>query len=101
VGGGGLPLGLFPDGDPAAHELDLASGDVLFFCTDGVTAARGAQLSDFEDRLTDELAALAGKPPGQIVSSMRKAVLEFCGGRPHDDMTMLVLRAVEPPALTS
>jgi serine phosphatase RsbU (regulator of sigma subunit)/PAS domain-containing protein len=101
VGGGGLPLGIFPDADPAAHELDLASGDVLFFCTDGVTAARGAQLSDFEDRLTDELAALAGKPPGQIVSSMRKAVLEFCGGRPHDDMTMLVLRAVEPPALTS
>ena len=47
--------------------------------------------------LTDELAALAGKRPAEIVSSMQKAVLEFCGSRPHDDMTMLVLRAGDPP----
>ena len=97
VSGGGLPLGIFPDADPAAHELDLARGAVLFFCTDGVTGARGPGMTDFEDRLTDELAALAGKRPTEIVSSMQKTVLEFCGGRPHDDMTMLVLRAGDPP----
>jgi hypothetical protein len=28
---------------------------------------------------------------------MQKAVLEFCGGQLRDDMTMLVLRAGEPP----
>ena len=33
----------------------------------------------------------------EFVSSMRKTVLEYCGGRPHDDMTMLVLRAGDPP----
>jgi len=97
VSGGGLPLGIFADADPAAHELDLARGDVLFFCTDGVTGARGPGMTDFEDRLTDELAALAGKRPAEIVSSMQKTVLEFCGGRPHDAMTMLVLRAGDPP----
>jgi serine phosphatase RsbU (regulator of sigma subunit)/PAS domain-containing protein len=97
VSGGGLPLGIFPDAGPAVHELNLARGDVLFFCTDGVTGARGPGLTDFEDHLTDELAALAGKSPAEIVSRMQKTVLEFCGGRPHDDMTMLVLRAGDPP----
>jgi serine phosphatase RsbU (regulator of sigma subunit)/PAS domain-containing protein len=97
VSGGGLPLGIFPDADPTVQELDLARGDVLFFCTDGVTGARGPAMTDFEDRLIDELAALAGQPPTQIVSSMRKTVLDFCGGRPHDDMTMLALRAGAPP----
>jgi PAS domain-containing protein len=98
LSGGGLPLGIFPDADPAAHEMDLGRGDVLFFYTDGVTGARSPQLADFEDHLTDALSALAGKPPGEIVSSMQKTVLEFSGGRLLDDMTILALRVGQPPA---
>ena len=39
--GGGLPLGLFPDAEPATQELALEDGDILFLYTDGVAQARG------------------------------------------------------------
>ena len=98
MNGGGLPLGIFPDPGPQAQELELSTGDMLFFYTDGLTDARGPGLTSFEDRLTEELAVLAGKPPAEVAARMQKAALEFCGGQLRDDMTMLVLRAGEPPA---
>jgi PAS domain S-box-containing protein len=93
LSGGGLPLGLFPDAEPATQELTVDPGDVLFLYTDGVAQARGHGNSDFADRLADELTGLAGSPPVQLVASMRRAMLEFSGGNLIDDVTMLVLRA--------
>jgi len=52
----------------------------------------------FEDRLTDELAAFGGQPADRVVSGVRDMVLEFCRGQLRDDVTMLALRAGEPPA---
>jgi len=97
MSGGGLPLGIFPDSGPQAQDLELSTGDVLFFYTDGLTDARSLQQTSFEDRLTEELAALAGKPPAEVASRVQAAVLDFCSGELRDDMTMLVLRAGEPP----
>ena len=97
MNGGGLPLGIFPDSGPQAQDLELSRGDVLFFYTDGLTDARSTQQTSFEDRLTEELAALAGQPPAEVAARMQAAVLEFCAGELRDDMTMLVLRAGEPP----
>jgi serine phosphatase RsbU (regulator of sigma subunit)/PAS domain-containing protein len=94
---GGLPLGLFPEAAPGREELDLEPGDVLFFFTDGVTGARSRELAYFEDRLTDELAALAGQAPADIVAGLRSLVVEFCRNELRDDMTMLVLRVTGPP----
>jgi len=96
--GGGLPLGIFPDAAPAIQEVDLEPGDVLFLYTDGLTGACGPNMVYFEDRLTDELAALAGQPPAALVSRVRELALEFCRGELRDDMTMLAVRAGEPPA---
>jgi serine phosphatase RsbU (regulator of sigma subunit)/PAS domain-containing protein len=95
--GGGLPLGIFPDPGTQAQELELSMGDTLFFYTDGLADARGAGPAPFEDRLTDELAALAGKPAAEVAARMQQAALDFCGGELRDDMTVLVLRAGEPP----
>jgi serine phosphatase RsbU (regulator of sigma subunit) len=97
LAGGGLPLGIFPDAEPVTHELELATGDVLFFCTDGLTDARSPEQAYFEGSLTDSLSTLAGKPPADIVSGMRRLVLDFCAGVLLDDLTMLVLRVGEPP----
>jgi serine phosphatase RsbU (regulator of sigma subunit)/PAS domain-containing protein len=94
---GGLPLGLFPTAQPGREEIDLEPGDVLFFFTDGVTEARSPELTYFEDRLTDELADLAGQPPRDIVAGLQTLVVEFCRNELRDDMTMLVLRVAEPP----
>ena len=93
TGGGGLPLGLFPDAEPATQELILDLGDVLFLYTDGVAQARGPDNTYFQDRLADELAGLAGLPPDQLVASMRRAMDDFTGGNLVDDVTMLVIRA--------
>jgi serine phosphatase RsbU (regulator of sigma subunit)/PAS domain-containing protein len=96
LNGGGLPLGIFPDAEPAAQEVDLEPGDLVFLYTDGLTSACGPDLVQFEERLTDELAALAGNSPAVLVSRVRDVVLELCGGELRDDMTMLALRAGEP-----
>ena len=99
--GGGLPLGIFPDAAPVTEELGLDPGDVLFLYTDGLTGACGPERVSFEDRLTDELAALAGKPPSALVARVRELALEFCRGELRDDMTMLAVRAGEPPVARS
>ncbi len=95
--GGGLPLGIFPDAAPATEEVDLEPGDVLFFYTDGLTGACGPDMVSFEDRLTDELASLAGRSAAVLVSRVRELALEFCRGDLRDDMTMLAVRAGQPP----
>ncbi len=96
--GGGVPLGIFPDPEPATLELELGDGDVLFFFTDGLADARSPQATYFEDVLGDRLAQLAGRRAADIVSDMRSAVLEFSDGVLVDDLTMLALRAGVPPA---
>jgi serine phosphatase RsbU (regulator of sigma subunit)/PAS domain-containing protein len=94
--GGGLPIGLFQQSEPAAQELELKPGDMLFFFTDGVTEARSPENAYFESRLTGELSALAGRPAHEVISAMRTLVLEFSLNDLRDDMTMLVLRVLEP-----
>jgi PAS domain S-box-containing protein len=93
LSGGGLPLGLFPDAEPATQELAMDPGDVLFLYTDGVAQARDNDNGYFADRLADELTGLAGSPAVQLVASMRQAMLAFSGGNLIDDVTMLVIRA--------
>jgi PAS domain S-box-containing protein len=90
--GGGLPLGLFPDAQPATQELILEKDDILFLYTDGVAQARGPDNSYFQDRLAEELADLAGQPPDELVASMRRAMNSFSGGNLVDDVTMMALR---------
>jgi serine phosphatase RsbU (regulator of sigma subunit)/PAS domain-containing protein len=95
--GGGLPLGIFPDAEPATQEVDLEPGDLLFLYTDGLTSACGPDLAQFDERLADELAVLAGKPAAALVARMRDVVLDMCRGELRDDVTMLALRVGEPP----
>ena len=97
MNGGGLPLGLFPDAEPATQELAMDAGDVLFLYTDGVAQARGPGNTYFQDRLTDELTGMTGYPAGQLVASMRQAMLDFSAGNLIDDVTMLVVRAGRKP----
>jgi PAS domain S-box-containing protein len=97
LAGGGVALGIFPDPEPATQRVSLDPGDVLFFFTDGLTGARSPQLTYLEDILTDSLAGLAGRHAADVVSEMRKIVLDFSAGVLRDDLTMLALRAGDPP----
>jgi phosphoserine phosphatase RsbU/P len=96
--GGGVALGIFPDPEPAVLDLELSPGDVLFFYTDGLADARSPQGGYLEDSLGDNLAGLAGHHAAEIVSDMRKHVLDFSAGVLRDDLTMLALQAGQPPA---
>jgi serine phosphatase RsbU (regulator of sigma subunit) len=101
LNGGGLPLGLFPEAEPATQDLLMDPGDVLFLYTDGVAQARGADNTYFQDRLSDELAGLAGRKPADLLAAMRGAMLKFSTGNLLDDVTMLVLRAGTRPRATT
>jgi serine phosphatase RsbU (regulator of sigma subunit) len=90
--GHGLPLGLFADTQPGRLELELREGDVLFFYTDGVTEARSSDLSFFEDRLADALAAVAGRSASDIVRAVQELVTSFSAGELKDDVTILAVR---------
>ncbi len=90
--GDGLPLGLFDDIEPGRMDLELNQGDVLFFYTDGVTEARGADLTFLEDRLADELAAVAGRSAAEVVRAVQELVTTFSAGDLKDDVTILAVR---------
>ncbi len=96
--GGGMPLGLFPDAEPGTQEIGLGKGDLVFLFTDGVTEARSPEMAYFEDRLTDELAALASLPLAEIIAGLQSLVVEFSLNELRDDMTMLAMRVGDTPA---
>lgn len=87
-----MPLGLFGDARASRMELELRQGDLLFFYTDGVTEARSADLTFFEDRLADELAAVAGRPAAEAVRAVQELVTSFSQGELRDDVTILAVR---------
>ncbi|HUN33012.1 MAG TPA: SpoIIE family protein phosphatase [Trebonia sp.] len=95
--GDGLPLGLFPQASLSHMELELATGDLLFFYTDGVTEARSMSMEFFEDRLADELAAMAGRSATQTVRAVQELVTTFSQGELRDDVTILAVRVGEVP----
>src|ERR1700722_8449732 len=95
--GGGLPLGLFPDADPQAEELELGEDDLLFFYSDGVTDARSPDMRYFEDSLADELAGLAGRSAAETARMVQGLVGSFSQDELRDDMTILVAKVKTPP----
>src|SRR5450631_309801 len=96
LGGGGLPLGLFPAAQPGLDQVDLGQGDLLFFYTDGLTETRSPDLEYFEERLPDELVKLAGRSAAEVVAGVQARAEAFSAGEMRDDLTVLALRVTEP-----
>jgi len=94
---GGVPLGLFPGTKPGVQELELSGGDLLFCYSDGVTDARDSQGGYFEERLADELAAMAGRPAADTVRAVQDRLSALAGGELRDDVTMLAIRVGPEP----
>jgi serine phosphatase RsbU (regulator of sigma subunit)/PAS domain-containing protein len=97
LGGGGLPLGLFPDAEPERATLELGQDDLLFFYSDGVTEARDADMGFFEDHLADELAGVAGRSAAETTRMIQSLVTSFSQDQPRDDMTIVVAKVTPPP----
>ena len=97
LGGGGLPLGLFPVAQPGLEEVDLGQGDLLFFYTDGLTETRSPDTRYYEERLPDELVTLAGRSAAEVVAEVQTRAEAFSAGEMRDDLTVLALRVTDPP----
>jgi len=94
LGAAGRPLGLFAELGPDSRELELAPGDLLLFYTDGAVSARGADLAAFEERLADQLAALAGHAAPEVIRAAQALATDFARDELRDDLTLLAVRAV-------
>ncbi|MCR9247237.1 MAG: PP2C family protein-serine/threonine phosphatase [bacterium] len=96
----GPMLGFCSEPEYTEQMFELAPDDVVLLYTDGVTEAANDDLDMYgEERLADLLASVADQAPWAIVRSVRGAVREFTGcERFDDDMSILVFKAVEPPA---
>jgi serine phosphatase RsbU (regulator of sigma subunit) len=84
-------LGIVPDVVHPDVAIELGPGDALVCFTDGVTEGRRAGGLFGERRLAEEIAAAADGADA-IADRVVGAVLDFQGGRTHDDLALLVLR---------
>jgi serine phosphatase RsbU (regulator of sigma subunit) len=82
------------DVDPVLTDVatDLVPGDLVVLYTDGVTEVRAGRQEVFGH---DDLAALlrrcAGMHPDGVAQRIQDAVLAAAGGRPRDDIAVLVI----------
>ncbi len=80
-------------------EVELAEGDLLVLYTDGVTEVRAGRKELFGH---DDLAALLGDCRGlaadAVAQRVQDAVLDAAGGRPRDDIAILVVGPRPRPA---
>jgi PAS domain S-box-containing protein len=94
VGEPGTLLGVVPDPDLEDRAVMLEPGDALVFYTDGVTESRGDSHID-ERRLAELIATCAGAGADAIAAKVEEAAVLSQGGRPRDDIAVLVLRVAE------
>ena len=92
---GGPPLGLFPNTDFEVGQIVLQPGDMIVLYSDGITEAGILRGEEFgESRLEEIITAHGHKPLAEIQEQVLRAVREWAGDEPDDDMTLLIARAL-------
>ncbi len=92
---GGVILGAMPTFAPYdSATVEMESGDVLVFYTDGVTEAMNPdQTEEYEEeRLISCLKANLDKSSKEIMDAVITDITEFSQGVQYDDITILVLK---------
>jgi sigma-B regulation protein RsbU (phosphoserine phosphatase) len=90
------PLGIRPNTHYQVLETQLASGDYIAFCSDGIIEASDAQDDFFGyERTAETIRRLCTQGPTvtDLVDGIFTAVQDFTGDKPQsDDMTCVVLK---------
>jgi phosphoserine phosphatase RsbU/P len=96
----GFPLGLFPNAEYEEFTLSTRPGDLIVFFSDGIVdAVNGAGDMFGDDRLKQLLESQHHPTAQSTVEAILQAVTNFQAGTAHfDDETIVVLRALDPPA---
>jgi phosphoserine phosphatase RsbU/P len=92
----GTWLGVRPD---ISHELEsrtlrLADGDLVVLYTDGIPEMRRKHECFGMPRLIAEVEKRHTQPVEAILDGIMQAAMDYGGGRPQDDATLIVLRYV-------
>jgi phosphoserine phosphatase RsbU/P len=76
------------------HTIQLKSGDIVTFFTDGVTEARRSINSEFgEARFTDVIKRYRSQSSRTIIRQVVHEIRKFSGEYPqHDDMTIVIVK---------
>lgn len=88
----GRVLGPFAELGAVDRSVRLEPGDALFVYTDGVTDARGIEGFFGDERLRETLRSCADSTADDTVKAIERALRDFHGGRPRDDIAFVVLR---------
>ena len=93
---GGFPLGLFPCSEFQTGEVSLQPGDLLALYSDGLTEAASNNGEEFgERRLQTEIEKRSGESLAEIQAGVLEEVRKWAGDELEDDMTLLMVRAIE------
>ena len=93
---GGPVIGLIEECEYQQGTVTLAAGDILVAYTDGVSEAMNAAMDEWgEERLIDTVRPNRSVAAHALIETVMTAADAFVAGAPqHDDMTLLVVRAV-------
>jgi sigma-B regulation protein RsbU (phosphoserine phosphatase) len=93
---GGFPLGMFPTAEFQTGEVMLQAGDLLVLYSDGITEATSKTGEEFGDgRLRAEIEKRSSGTLAEIQAGVLEAVRDWAGDELEDDMTLLMVRAIE------
>lgn len=88
-----FPLGLVPDAQFAAMEIDVEPGDLLLIATDGILEACNPQDREFgTEGLRGCVESNPGAPLPQLAANILAAVATW--GTQQDDQTLLIVRCI-------
>src|SRR5258708_10629220 len=92
----GVPLGLLPGTQYDESSVDLQSGDVVVFASDGILESQNASEEEFGlQRLSAVLSAISPQDSARVIAERILAETDDHSGAgiaPHDDRTLVVLR---------
>jgi sigma-B regulation protein RsbU (phosphoserine phosphatase) len=91
-----MVIGLIEDCVYQQGTVTLAPGDVLVAYTDGVSEAMNADNEEWgEERFMEVIAPRRDIPARPLIEVLMNSADAFVAGAPqHDDMTLLVVRAI-------
>ena len=93
---GGPPVGLFRLLRYEQEAIQLETGDLLVFYTDGISEAENAAQEEWgEEALIATARACDNEPASAVIDKIMRAADAFAAGAPqHDDMTLVIARVL-------
>jgi sigma-B regulation protein RsbU (phosphoserine phosphatase) len=93
----GVPLGMFPQIEYREETLQLETGDVVVFSSDGIYESIGCNLEEFGDhKLNRLLVEMADRPAQQIADNLVASAEQYVrdSAMEGDDRTVVVLKVL-------